>query len=72
MRPDQCVLDLVVEPKDADLSEIQMPGVRPSAGRLFSEEDARDPTQAVPLSGTYIGAPADFLDMRIEVTVSAQ
>ncbi|MBV8166799.1 MAG: transglutaminase family protein [Alphaproteobacteria bacterium] len=33
---------------------------------------ARDPTQAVPLSGTYIGAPADFLDMRIEVTVTAQ
>ena len=33
---------------------------------------ARDPTQAVPLSGTYLGAPADFLDMRIEVTVTAQ
>ncbi len=33
---------------------------------------ARDPTQAVPLSGSYIGAPADFLEMRIEVTVTAQ
>jgi len=26
----------------------------------------------VPLRGTYIGAAADFLDMRIEVTVTAQ
>jgi transglutaminase-like putative cysteine protease len=33
---------------------------------------ARDPTQAVPLSGTFLGAPADFLDMRIDVTVTAQ
>jgi transglutaminase-like putative cysteine protease len=33
---------------------------------------ARDPAQAVPLSGSYVGAGADFLDMRIEVTVTAQ
>lgn len=32
---------------------------------------ARDPAQAVPLSGTYVGAAADFLEMRIDVTVTA-
>jgi transglutaminase-like putative cysteine protease len=32
----------------------------------------RDPAQAVPLSGTYVGAAADFLDMRIDVTLTAQ
>jgi transglutaminase-like putative cysteine protease len=31
----------------------------------------RDPAQAVPLSGTYIGAPEDFRDMTVEVTVTA-
>lgn len=32
---------------------------------------ARDPSQAVPLSGSYKGAPEDFLGMTVEVTVSA-
>jgi transglutaminase-like putative cysteine protease len=31
----------------------------------------RDPAQAVPLSGTYLGAPADFRDMQVEVSVAA-
>ena len=33
---------------------------------------ARDPSQAVPLSGTYIGAAGNFRDMTVEVTVSAE
>jgi transglutaminase-like putative cysteine protease len=33
---------------------------------------ARDPSQAIPLSGTYFGAPADFLDMTVEVKVGAE
>jgi len=32
---------------------------------------ARDPAQAVPLSGSYDGAPEDFLGMEVEVSVSA-
>jgi len=32
---------------------------------------ARDPSQAVPLSGTYYGAPEDFRDMIVEVLVSS-
>ena len=32
----------------------------------------RDPMQALPLQGTYIGAAEDFLDMSVEVTVSAE
>ena len=32
---------------------------------------ARDPRQAVPLSGTWTGFPADFLGMSVEVTVTA-
>ncbi len=32
---------------------------------------ARDPSQAVPLSGTFIGAPDDFLDMEVSVEVRA-
>jgi transglutaminase-like putative cysteine protease len=31
----------------------------------------RDPTQAVPLAGTYVGAPEDFKAMTVEVVVSA-
>lgn len=30
----------------------------------------RDPSQAVPLSGTFIGAAEDFVDMSVEVTVT--
>jgi transglutaminase-like putative cysteine protease len=33
---------------------------------------ARDPAQAVPLSGSYIGAADDFADMAIEVVVRAE
>jgi transglutaminase-like putative cysteine protease len=32
---------------------------------------ARDPSQAVPLSGTYYGAPEDFQDMIVEVLVNS-
>jgi transglutaminase-like putative cysteine protease len=33
---------------------------------------ARDAAQAAPLSGSYTGAPEDFLGMRVEVEVTAQ
>ena len=33
---------------------------------------ARDAAQAAPLSGTYTGTPADFLEMAVEVVVTAQ
>jgi transglutaminase-like putative cysteine protease len=33
---------------------------------------ARDPSQAVPLSGTYFGDAADFLDMTVEVKVRSE
>ncbi len=32
----------------------------------------RDPSQAVPITGSYTGASADFLGMSVEVTVTAQ
>ena len=32
----------------------------------------RDPEQAVPLSGTWTGFPSDFIDMQVEVQVSAE
>ena len=32
---------------------------------------ARDPRQAVPLRGTYEGAPEDFIEMEVEVVVTA-
>jgi transglutaminase-like putative cysteine protease len=32
---------------------------------------ARDPAQAVPLQGSYTGAPADFLEMHVSVEVTA-
>ena len=32
----------------------------------------RDPAQAIPISGSYTGTPADFLGMSVEVTVTAQ
>jgi transglutaminase-like putative cysteine protease len=31
---------------------------------------ARDPSQAIPLAGSFIGAPSDFLGMRVDVTVT--
>jgi transglutaminase-like putative cysteine protease len=33
---------------------------------------ARDAAQAAPLSGSYVGKPADFLEMAVEVAVTAQ
>jgi transglutaminase-like putative cysteine protease len=33
---------------------------------------ARDPSQAVPLTGTFTGAPGDFLGMTVEVKVTAE
>jgi transglutaminase-like putative cysteine protease len=33
---------------------------------------ARDPSQAVPLTVTYSGAPVDFLGMSVEVSVTAE
>ena len=30
---------------------------------------ARDPAQAIPLQGTYSGAPEDFIDMQVDVSV---
>ena len=33
---------------------------------------ARDPAQAVPLSGSYRGGPADFRDMRVQVNVTTE
>jgi transglutaminase-like putative cysteine protease len=32
---------------------------------------ARDPAQAVPLQGSYLGAPEDFIDMEVDVKVIA-
>ncbi len=32
---------------------------------------ARDPAQALPLQGSYFGAPEDFIDMAVEVKVTA-
>ena len=33
---------------------------------------ARDPSQAIPLSGCYFGDAGDFLDMSVEVRVGAE
>src|SRR5262249_20693839 len=33
---------------------------------------ARDPSQAVPLSGTYVGNPEDELGMKVEVSVKCE
>ena len=33
---------------------------------------ARDPRQAVPISGTWTGFPSDYLDMTVEVEVTAE
>ncbi len=32
---------------------------------------ARDPSQAIPLQGSYLGAPDDFIDMQVDVKVTA-
>jgi transglutaminase-like putative cysteine protease len=33
---------------------------------------ARDPTQAIPVQGSYTGAAGDFLDMNVEVIVTSE
>jgi transglutaminase-like putative cysteine protease len=33
---------------------------------------ARDPSQAVPLHGTWFGFPSDFIDMTVSVDVTAE
>ena len=33
---------------------------------------ARDPSQAIPLSGSFFGDAGDFLDMKVEVKVGAE
>ena len=38
--------------------------------RLIRVGVARDPTQAIPLQGTYTGTPDDFLEMSVEVEVT--
>ena len=40
-------------------------------GHLIRVAVARDPSQAIPLQGTYFGAPDDFIEMQVEVTVTA-
>jgi transglutaminase-like putative cysteine protease len=43
------------------------------AGRnLIRVAVTRDPSQAIPLSGTYIGAAEDFRDMSVQVLVTAE
>ncbi len=41
-------------------------------GNLIRVAVARDPTQAAPVQGTYIGAADDFLDMEVTVRVTAE
>jgi hypothetical protein len=33
---------------------------------------AYDPSQAVPLSGSYFGASEDFLDMKVDIQVRSE
>ena len=43
-----------------------------SGDNLIRVAVTRDPSQAVPISGTYAGGPADFLGMTVDVTVTAK
>lgn len=62
--------------------EIYLPGAGwveydPTNGLIAAESlvrvaVARDPSQAVPVSGTFEGEPDDFLGLEVEVTVTAQ
>ena len=62
----------------ADLSTGRGLGrIRPDqrAGRranLIRVAVARDPSQAIPLSGSFTGASSDFLGMTVEVAVTAE
>jgi len=42
-----------------------------SGDNLIRVAVARDPSQAVPISGTYTGAPSDFQGMTVDVTVTS-
>lgn len=42
-----------------------------AAENLIRVAVTRDPSQAVPISGSYVGTPADYLGMDVEVTVQA-
>ena len=63
-------------------AQIYLPGaagwssIRPTrwwGGRnLIRVAVTRDPSQAVPLTGTYTGAPGDFLGMSVDVSVTAE
>jgi transglutaminase-like putative cysteine protease len=62
--------------------EIYLPGAGwveydPTNGLIAAESlvrvaVARDPSQAVPVSGTFEGEPGDFLGLEVEVTVTAK
>jgi transglutaminase-like putative cysteine protease len=62
--------------------EIYLPGAGwveydPTNGLIAAESlvrvaVARDPSQAIPVSGTFEGEPGDFLGLDVEVTVTAQ
>jgi transglutaminase-like putative cysteine protease len=62
--------------------EVYLPGAGwveydPTNGLIAAESlvrvaVARDPSQAIPVSGTYDGAPEDFRGLEVEVTVTAQ
>ncbi|HUL89739.1 MAG TPA: hypothetical protein VLU23_16375 [Pseudolabrys sp.] len=42
------------------------------AGENLIVAVTRDPSQAIPISGSYIGGSPDFLGMTVEVAVTAQ
>jgi transglutaminase-like putative cysteine protease len=43
-----------------------------AAENLLRVAVTRDPSQAVPISGSYVGTPSDYLGMDVEVTVQAE
>jgi transglutaminase-like putative cysteine protease len=43
-----------------------------AAENLLRVAVTRDPSQAVPISGSYVGTPNDYLGMDVEVTVQAE
>ena len=46
-------------------------GPPPAGNDLIRVAVTRDPSQALPLSGTFAGAPSDFLGMSVAVDVGA-
>jgi transglutaminase-like putative cysteine protease len=43
-----------------------------AAENLLRVAVTRDPSQAVPIGGSYVGTPSDYLGMEVEVTVHAE